>query len=144
MTAKLGTSLEQCGALQDILTISMEYGTTISVYLRTEDSVRRDSYEDYKSGNASPTLEPVSIPAFPVTFQPNSRQLEKAGIREDCELLVYTPMLSWISLGVSFEDIDMIRSTVNFQGVKYVIKEKALAGQFTDTFLQITLGLERK
>ena len=84
------------------------------------------------------------MPAFPVTFQPNRRQLEKAGIREDCEVMIYTPMYSWNSANVDFEALDMIRSTVVLRDIKYVIKEKGYASQFTDTFLYVTLALKRK
>ena len=144
MTCKIGTDLEQCGALRDIYESSLEYGDTVSIYVRNEGDIRRDLYADYKAGKIEPDVVALSMPAFPIQFQPNRRQLEKAGIREDCEVLIYTPMYSWIQADVDFEDIDMTRSTVILRHIKYVIKEKALASQFTDTFLYVTLALKRK
>lgn len=144
MTCNRRTDMEQCGALRDIYDTSREYGETIKVYPRNEGDIRRDLYEDYKAGNVEPDVVPLSMPAFPVTFQPNRRQLEKAGIREDCEVMLYTPMYSWIQAGVDFEELDLTRSTVILRSIKYVIKEKALSSQFTDTFLYVTLALKRK
>lgn len=144
MTCRKATNMEQCGALRDIYESSKEYGDTIKVYVREEGDVRRDSYEDYKAGKTEPDVVPLTMPAFPVTFQPNRRQLEKACIREDCEVMIYTPMYSWNLANVDFEALDMTRSTVVLRDIKYVIKEKGLASQFTDTFLYVTLALKRK
>jgi len=138
------TTMEQCGALRDVYESSLEYGDTIKVYIREEEDIRRDAYEDYKVGKTEPDIAPLTIPIFPPVPQPNRRQLEKAGIREDCEVLVYTPMYSWNLVSVDFEDIDMTRSTVVLKNTKYVIKEKGLASPFTDTHLYITLALKRK
>lgn len=144
MTMCKGPTLEQCGALRDIYESSLEYGDTVLIYVRDEGDVRRDLYSDYKAGKIEPDVIPLSMPAFPINFQPNRRQLEKAGIREDCEVLIYTPMYAWIKEEVDFEELDMTRSTVILRSIKYVIKEKALASQFTNTFLYVTLALKRK
>lgn len=144
MTCKQATKMEQCGALRDVYESSLQYGETIKIYIRDEEDVRRDIYEDYKAGKIAPDVTPLSLPGFPIIFQPNRRQLEKAGIREDCEVLVHTPMYAWNLASVDFEDIDMTRSTVILKSIKYVIKEKGLASPFTDTHLYITLALKRK
>lgn len=144
MTCKYVTNMEQCGALRDVYETSNLYGESVKIYIREEVDVRRDSYEDIKAGKVVPAVPPITMPAFPVQFQPSRRQLEKAGCKEDCEVLIYTPMYSWNQLNLDFEDIDLIRSTVTLRDRKYIIKEKALSSQFTDTFLYITLALKRK
>lgn len=140
----LCTALEQCNALQDVLEICTQYGDTVSVYIRNEGDVSRDIYGDYKYGKIEPDVTHIDMPAFPIQFQPTQRQLEKAGIKENVECLIYTPMKAWIDNNLEFDDIDMTRSTIDYQGNKYVIKEKALFSQFTSTFLYITLGLNLK
>ena len=144
MTCRKATNMEQCGALRDIYESSNEYGDIVFIYIRDEEDVSRDLYEDMKFGKISPDVIPISMPAFPIQFQPNRKQLEKAGVREECEVLIYTPMYSWNREEIDFEDIDAVRSTVSLRGSKYVIKEKGLSSPFTDTFLYITLALVRK
>lgn len=144
MITRACTSLEQCGALQDVYDIANQYGDFVAIYIRGEGQIGRDIYGDYKEGKIEPTVTHIDMPAFPITFNPTLRQLEKAGIKEACELLIYTPMKSWTDNALEFEDIDMTRSTVDYLGNKYIIKEKALSGQFTTAYLQITLSLKRK
>jgi len=140
----LCTTLEQCNALQDVYETALQYGDIVSVYIRNESDIVRDLYDDYKSGNIEPAVTHIDMPAFPIQFQPTQRQLEKAGIKEKCECLIYTPLRAWTLNSLEFDDIDMTRSTVDYQGKKYVIKEKAQASQFTSVFLYITLGLNLK
>jgi len=136
--------LEQCGALKDVYMTALQYGDIAKVYIRNEGDVSRDLYEDMKYGKIETDVTAIEIPAFPATFQPNRKVVEKAGLKEDCECLIATPMYSWNLAEVDFEEIDITRSTVILRGIKYVIKEKALSDQFIDTFLYIMLGLKRK
>jgi hypothetical protein len=138
------TAVEKCNALKDTYDVAHQYGDNITVYVRNEGDISRDTYEDMKSGKLSPDVTPIFMPANPITFQPNRRVLEKAGMREDCDVLLYTPMYSWIQAGIDFEEIDLIRSTVILRGIKYVIKEKGFESQFIDTYLYVVLALRRK
>jgi hypothetical protein len=135
------TCLEQKGALQDVLEVACQYGSRLYVYIRDEKNVTRDTYDTIKSKQTQPDLNPYIIPAYPVIMQPNQKQLEKAGIRETCDVIAYTPMQAWTQSGVTFQDIDLIRSTVVLQSDKYEIKEKKRDSQFINTFLYIVLGL---
>lgn len=137
-------ALEQCSAKRDIMDVALQYGDMLHVYLRVEGDVNRDIYGDIKSGDVEPTKLKIPIPAFPITFNPNARQLEKAGVREECEFLCYTPYGSWQMEGYEFDDIDVIRSTVSYKGHKYLIKEKGQVGQFGGELMYITLALKRK
>lgn len=138
------TSVDQCNALKDTYEVCHTWGDIVKVYVRNEGDVQRDKYEDLAFGKVETDVTPLTMPAYPIEFQPNRRTLEKAGIREDCDVLITTPMYCWSISGVDFEEIDMTRSTVVLRGIKYVIKEKSFFSQFTDTYLYVNLALRRK
>lgn len=137
-----GISVEQCGALRDAQTVCRRYGDLITVYDRTEANITRDSYNSIKARSTTSPI-PKTMYAYPIDFQPNQKQIEKAGLRESCELMIYTPKKSWSDIGVDFEDIDLIRDTFIIRNIKYVIKEKGLSSQFGNTYLYCTFGLSR-
>lgn len=138
------TSVAQCNALKDTFEVCSTWGDIVKIYLRGESDVTRGAYTDIDYSKVEPDVVPLSMPAHPIMFQPTRRLLEKAGMREDCDVLITTPMYSWNINNIDFEDIDTIRTTVILRGQKYVIKEKSLESQFTDTFLYINLALKKK
>jgi len=141
MVSVSGVTLEQWGAMLDVQEICIEYGDDISVWIRQELDIVRDKYNSFKRENINPPIE-IAMKAYPVTFNPDRKTLLRAGILEETELLIYTPMASWITEGILYDDIDMIRTTMTVQGSKYQIKEKARSSQFKNSFLYITFGLK--
>jgi hypothetical protein len=144
MMASCGAQLEAYHSLIDVQDFCIEYGDIITIYIRDESNINRDDYGDISFGKIEPNVISIPMSANPITFQPNQRQLEKAGLKDKCECLIYTPTLSWTTCGIEFDDIDMARSTVDYQGRKYVIKEKAQTNQISNVYLYITFGLYLK
>jgi hypothetical protein len=141
-TASRDVYLERFNALTDIYNVMKERGDIIEFMVRGESDVVRDSYNsiDNRKNQTS-----YFFRAFPVDFQPSTKKLEKAGLREECNVLIYTSMQEWINNGIDYNDIEINgRSTIKLQGNVYEIKEKALYGQFNDTFLYVTFGLFKR
>ena len=142
--AQPGVYLERKYALTDAKFVIDERGDVVEIFLRKEADVARDSYNSIASRNTTSAFH-VFMRAFPVQTNPSDKQLEKAGIRERADVIVYTAMQDWINAGKGFNDIDMSgRLTVIMQGETYELKTKGLVGQMNDTFLYLTMGLFRK
>lgn len=138
-----GVNLEGRHAQIDAQALCREYGQRVQVRVRDESNVDRGAYNSIKSRPTNNTASGV-FGAYPVQYQPNERQLEKAGLRERCDVAVYIPVLDFEDLGYGFADIDATRSTVILDNEEYQIKDKARASQFGGVWLYFTLGLSRK
>ena len=132
---------ETAAIFGDIYCAACEYGMDIIFNLRTESTVHRDRY---RSIDRMETTTPTTIKALPVTFQPNRKQLEKAGLTEEVEVLVYTASKFWDDLSIDFDDISMIVATVDLLGKEYSIKEKGLSGQIGNSWGYYTFGLVKR
>ena len=142
--AQPGVYLERQYALSDTKSLVDERGDTVELFLRKEPDVIRDSYNSISTRNTTSAFH-AFFRAFPVQNNPSDKQLEKAGIRERADIIVYTSFLDWLNAGKGFEDIDMTgRMTAIVQGTTHEVKSKGLAGQMNDGYLYITLGLFRK
>lgn len=132
---------ELCGALLDSQCVAHNYGRSIILQMMTESKITRDRY-----GTTKKVINPVekTLYAFPIQFNPNEKQLEKAGIFENVDVLVWTPTQDWTDAGITFEDANLIRDRVTIGGITYQLSAKGLANQFLDQFLNITLGLKKE
>ena len=141
-TAQVGVYHERNCALIDAKSIIDERGDLVQFYFRIESNVTRDKYNSIKKRAVDTKY---NIRAYPVQFSPSEKQLEKAGIREQAEVVIYTAMKDWITAGINFEDFEMDgRSTVRLQGQIYEIRNKGLVNQMNDTFLNVSFGLYKK
>jgi len=141
MTINLPAQLERDNALLDVQLEVDIYGEEIKLRLRDETKIDRDSYSSIKQRDL-PASE-IVVKVYPVTFNPNQHQIEKAGLREMVDVMVYLPMKNLTDNSYEFEDIEMIRSSVILRGIKYWIKDKTYSSQFLDSFLYVLLGLRR-
>jgi hypothetical protein len=140
--------VEAMGYRQDALDAAMQYGTPITFRPRKEIDVSRDTLGTIKKKSITPTFETW---ALPVERQPDARKLEKAGVREVVDVLIYTPIQSWIdaglvsddTLGKDFTAIDMIRDTVLLDGQEFKIADKGLSMRIGKFPVFITFGLKR-
>lgn len=140
--ASVGIWQERTDALIDIKNNVDERGDLIQFIFRTEANVARDVYNSIEKREETTSY---FMRAYPVEFSPSIKKLEKAGLREECNVLIYTAMKDWINNGIDFKDIEIAtRNTIKLQGDTYEIKEKALVSQFADTFLYITFALNKK
>ena len=135
-----GVGLEQKYALADAKACIDQRGRDIIIQHTTEEDVTRDIYNSIKK------REPLNftIKAFPVKFNPTADALEKAGIKENVDVLVTTAALDWMNNNLTIKDIDSTRSEVILDGETYTIKDKNQVNMFSDAFLNIVLGLFKK
>ena len=140
--------LEASGLREDAYNACMQYGTPVTIRLRKESDVTRESLGSIKKKSLDPDFETC---ALPVERQPDARKLEKAGIRTECDMLIYTPILAWINAGIidddylgnTFAAIDIIRSTVIIDGEEWKIADKGLSTRIGPYPVYITFGLKR-
>lgn len=137
--SSLGVLQEKIDALIDSQAHILEYGDGITFYPRGEEDVSRDKYNSLKSKEDS--ISYYTMNAFPIQFNPIEKELNKAGLREIVDLLIYTAMQDWIDLSIVPREIDIIRSTIVYQSETYKIKEIGFTNHFSDTFLNVTFGL---
>lgn len=138
-----GQELEKCNALKDAENIIIERGIPIKIRLYTESNVSRDKYGSIKTRSSA--IE-ISTYSYPTIFNPTDQERDNAGLRERTGVIIYTAMRTWNQAGYTMarlQTIDLIRSRIIINGVSYEIKDKALHSHFYDTFLYITLGLNR-
>ncbi|TGL39636.1 hypothetical protein EHQ53_14030 [Leptospira langatensis] len=137
-------------ALREVSKMLSCYGTACLLYDGDESSIERDDYGNIISyGQGSTELNCQFIP------NPTDKQLEKAGIRETCDGIIYLATFDCNAAGYSYEDefnpdktplykaIDAIRQIVQFQGTVYKITSRNRVSQFGSKFLYITLGVIR-
>jgi hypothetical protein len=136
-----GVDLEQLHALLDTKEIIDQRGDSINVKVRGEDNVIRDRYNTIKKLSDVTSL---AFNAYPIDFNPNKYRIEKAGLFEESELLLYTATADWFNAGYTFDTINIKRTTIYVRDQMYVIKEKGLASQFGDVWLYITFGLYKE
>jgi len=135
-----GAQFEQCMALRETYNNVNLYGMPVKLYLRGEPEIDRGDYSSIKKKEIAAGYT-YNFKAYPVQYNPTDQQKEKAGIREHVEGIIYIPTKYFIDASISFADIDLIRSTVELQGVTYKIRNKNRTDQFYTDFLYITLGL---
>jgi hypothetical protein len=134
--------MEICESLKDVKSMIDERGDFVKVIIREEGDVERDSYKSIKKRSFSQEL---NMKAYPIDIRPSQKQLEKAGIREQCEITIWTATADWNRQGLDFNAIEMGgRSTVVWQGNVYDIRDKNQVNQIIDSFGYITLGLVKR
>lgn len=140
-------NLEAAGARQIAMDAAQQYGAPVKVILRSETDVARDSLQTIKKRS----LPGLDMKALPVERQPDARKLEKAGIREEVDVLIYIPILYFIDAGIindthlgdTFARIDTTRSTVILDGTEFKIADKGLAVRIGQYPVHVTFGLRR-
>lgn len=141
------TDFEVVAALNDIKCNAQEWGLAVSYNPRTAATVVKDrmgTVKRYNNDAESPAVTALSLYAFPVIFNPSTRDVEKAGLRERYEVIIYTPRLYWAEASITFDNIQVEPSTFTIQGNTYEIKEKNQANHLRTDFLQYVFGLHKK
>ena len=138
----VGVQLERDGALVDVENIINEYGEDVVFRVRGESDVTRDEYNSIKTSAVTVDVK-YELKAFPIEYQPNQKQVEKAGLRERHYCQMWTATKSWTDRGLDFEQIDIKKTTCIIKGMRYEIKEKSYISSFGDVNLYVTFGLNR-
>lgn len=141
LSTNAGVALEQCEALTDIRNVMQEYGSDVKLQMRVEVDIARDKYNSIKTPDA--TVD-YTFKCYPIQENPTQSQMNKAGIYEKVDALVYSAMQDWILNGISNDNIDVTRDTVIWAGKTWNIKEKSSTTQIGDIYLYVVLGLTKK
>jgi hypothetical protein len=140
--------IDICGALSDVEEQAAVMGTPLTYIYRKEADVKRDALGTIKQRSLETRYD---FNAFPVERYPDYKKLERAGLREGVEVLIYLPMATFFEyglirqdrqkLGADFAALETIRSTVLIDGREFKIKDKGLFGRLSWVPLYVTLGL---
>jgi hypothetical protein len=128
----------------DVSNIINEYGEDVILYERGEAEITRDKYNSIISSQSEGFPPQYNFKCYPIDHQPNRQQMEKAGIREQCECIAWFAMKDIIDNGLSFDGIDSIRYSVIIDNNEYGIRDKGRVEDFADEHLYLTLGLYKK
>lgn len=141
MPIPVSVQLERDHALRDAQSTVNEYGNDITISIDKESNIVRDKYNSVNvKGDAGTRYD---IKAYPVIDRPHERQLQKAGLTNTADMIVYTATKDWTDRGIEFEDIDINRVVIYYEGSRFNIKEKGHESMFADTHLYITFGLSK-
>jgi hypothetical protein len=140
--------IDICTALSDVEEQASIMGTPITYIYRKEGNVARDSLGTIKQRSLE---TPYQFNALPVERYPDYKKLERAGLREGVEAIVYLPMATFFEyglirqdvnkLGSDFSALETVRSTVVLDGSEWKIADKGLFGRLSWVPLYVTLGL---
>lgn len=139
-SANPGVYEERLSAMLDAKNQIEERGEIVEFIIRNESGVTRDIYGSIQKRAESARY---IFRAFPVDFAPSDKQLEKAGIREKMDVLIYCNALDFILAGIDIDAIDLIRVTIKIRGNTYQLKEKSNYGQFADSYIYSTFGCSK-
>lgn len=137
---------EACGALRDYAELARDYGTPVTVLVRAEGDVERDRYGAVKR---RPAGSSVLTYALPVERAVDSRAMQRAGIREQCDCMITTPLLDWSALvdpyapGDGFAGLDLNRMTVLLDGQEWKVADKGMPTRYGPVPVALSLGLRR-
>lgn len=137
---------ETTAALNDIKCLVEEWGADISIRPRTEKNVARDAYGSIKRFNVTETaaITPVDVKAYPLNFSPTQRDIDKAGLKDDTEVIAWIPRQYFIDANIEFDQLDMERITFLIQNKPYEMKDKAQQSQIRNEFLYYVFGLAER
>jgi hypothetical protein len=127
-------------AYQDVQDVIDGYGNDITILTDSESQVTRDDY------NSITQREPnrYSIRVFPVRLNPSDKDLQKVGIREKVDLILYISNKQMGELNQAIGDIDVIRHTIEWKSQTYKITHKNPYSQFNGVDLWTVLGCMRQ
>lgn len=134
----MSVELELTTAKQDVFNTCIERGQGVVFHVRAEGDVTRDTYNSIVARAAATQF---TIYCYPILPAPTERELVRAGIKFMCDVLLYAPKLAFDNAGLTWQQLDTIRSTIVVDGQTYRIKEKARNSQFAGDWLYITFGL---
>ena len=123
-------------ALRDVYNVVRQYGSSVDILQQTEAQTERDAYGSII--NRQPVT--LTVNAFPVEIEPSEKKLQSLGINEQVSILIYLSKLECDERGLTFDEINTILHTFQWQGVEYKITTKRFFSHFGDDYLYIVLG----
>lgn len=132
-----------CDALCEAAAACDEVGAEVTFYVRGEGEVERDDYRSIKELQRTVGVT-HAICAMNVEWQPSKKRLERAGLIDESEVVIWTPTKQWIDLGIDFLAIDIKRTTVQLGAETFTIREKGRANVVVGLVpLFYTFGLQK-
>lgn len=135
------TEVEKQGALQDVYDIVVSSKLPLKVFGLSGKNVKRGEYGSVISKDNSF----ITLHAFPIEYNPTTKELEKVGIFERVNAVAYLSTKEVLEKGLSYNSFDLKVSTIiDPFGTEFKLETKQNYSQFMDVFLYIVLGLMRK
>lgn len=131
--------MERNDALTDVENLVKEYGECLTYRSREESDVTRDKLGSIISRKG----KDFGVFSFPIIQGPTRDQLEKAGLKEEGDLVVWLPTKTLDRNKKDFNSIDHTRDGMFFNNAEYEIKDKSQQSQFKNVFLYVTLSLKK-
>lgn len=140
MTTPIRVQHELDNALLDVQNIVNEYGCDIKMIFGEETAQTRDIYNSIKKRGG---INTYLLKAWPVVYNPTVQQIEKCGIREQCDCIIGLARKDFIDAGIDYKTLELIRITIEIDGLSYRIKELGKESTFGGMFLYINFGLAK-
>jgi hypothetical protein len=141
----IGVIHEKEHALIDCRDIIWERGNDVKFLVNNNSAVNRDKFNAIKSiDNWTPAF---TIKAYPINYSPTEKDMLNAGIKERTQVIIYTAMQDWNDNGYTLQNLknlDMVRWRISLNGEMYEMRDKNLVSHYYNTFLYVTLGLNKK
>jgi len=137
MAVDIGVQMERDDALRDAKEFIDERGDDVVLKETSEANLVRDEYGSIKQK----VITEYTMKSFPIEFSPTSDQLEKAGLKENVDVIIYLATLDFTNNSIDFESLDEIRWRVTVRGNTYKISDKNEVNMMADAYLNIALGL---
>ena len=140
---RCGVDHEYTLAACDVKRTSDEYGFPVVIRFIEEPTVVRDRYNSIvnRQSGSSSLLRTM---AHPIQFSPTDKQKTDAGLRENTDVIIWTPILAWDNANRDIDDLNTLKADVEIGKKMYEIVDKALRGQYGIRFLYVVLGLNKK
>lgn len=145
MAIPCGVALERDHALLDVSQVVNEYGDDVTMYVRSESMITRDKYNSIVSGSLATTAPPkYALKAYPIDRQPNRQMMEKAGIREQCDAIIWFATYDLTNAGIIFDSLECEKMMIVVDGNEYGVSEKGLVSDFANVHLYTVFGLFKR
>lgn len=143
-----GVGLEYYHALRDAQMTEWEYGQPVTIHVRDETDVTRDTYGSIV--NRPSDIVVMNINAAMIDYQPSKYKLEKVGLRQECDVMIYIAIQFFTDVGLAFDDLEPKRMTIDIgaipgesNGNRYEVVDKVRTVSFGNGYLYIAFALKR-
>ncbi|MBD3278333.1 MAG: hypothetical protein GF388_08540 [Candidatus Aegiribacteria sp.] len=126
---------------EDISETLENIGADVTFRIRGEGDVVRD---DYHSIKRVPTDTELTVKCYPIETGQERRNLDRAGITVEVDYVIWTSSKEWTDRGYDFEDLDINRMTVVYNGATYEVEQKQRQFQIQNVYGYWVFGVRRK
>jgi hypothetical protein len=123
-----------------VYAVCKTYGVPVELFFESEANLIRDEYGSIVSRSTSTSK---SFLCHPVEVNPSQKSMEKVGIRETVDILIYLSTYEWTLQGLGYKDLDLIRGMGAVLGENYKLEHRKLYSNFAGDYIYIVLGAVR-